>query len=66
MKRCDESEKMRRDASKIRQLLFDFVPRTGYVQEPEGGKGGSRVSDGNADWGTHNNADWGTHNSGAW
>ena len=26
MKRCDESEKMRRDASKIRGLLFDFVP----------------------------------------
>ena len=27
MKRCDESEKMRRDASKIRGLFFDFVPK---------------------------------------
>ena len=26
MKRCDESEKMRRDAAKIRRLFFDFVP----------------------------------------
>jgi hypothetical protein len=42
MKRCDESEKMRRDAPKIRRLQLDIVPMRYYPRAPERPRSPSR------------------------